>query len=55
MLRFLRSLSFALAAAGLLAPAAANAATKKTVYPTVSSISPRKVSIGQKLTIKGKN
>lgn len=55
MLRFLRSLSFVLVGAGLLAPAAANAATKKTVYPTVSSISPRKVSIGQKLTIKGKN
>jgi hypothetical protein len=55
MLRLLRSLSFALAAAGVLAPAAAHAATKKAVYPTVSSISPRKVSIGQKLTIKGKN
>jgi hypothetical protein len=53
MLRFLRSLSFALVAAAVLAPAAAHAATKKAVYPTVSSISPRKVSIGQKLTVKG--
>lgn len=53
MLRFLRSLSFILVAAGVLAPTAAEAATAKTVYPTVSSISPRKVSIGQKLTVKG--
>jgi len=53
MLRFLRSLSFILVAAGVLAPTAAEAATSKTVYPTVSSISPRKVSIGQKLTVKG--
>jgi hypothetical protein len=54
MLRFLRSLSFALAAASLLAPAAANAATKKkAVYPTVSSISPRKLKIGDKLTVRG--
>lgn len=53
MLRILRSLSFALVAAGLLAPAAADAATTKTVYPTVSSISPRKVAIGQKLIVKG--
>jgi IPT/TIG domain len=53
MLRFLRSLSLTLVAAGLLAPTAADAATSKTVYPTVSSISPRKVSIGQKLTVKG--
>lgn len=54
MLRFLRSLTFVLVAAGLLAPTAAHAASKKkTVYPTVASISPRKVKIGQKLTIKG--
>ncbi|HEY6760804.1 MAG TPA: IPT/TIG domain-containing protein [Baekduia sp.] len=57
MLRILRSLPFVLAVALLAAPAAANAATKKkktkAVYPTVSSISPRKIAIGQKLTIKG--
>jgi hypothetical protein len=67
MLRILRSLSPALAVAMLAAPAAAHAAPvapkasaaaskkkkKKVYYPTVSSISPRKVQIGQKLTIRG--
>lgn len=54
MLRFLRSLSFVLAAAGLLTPVAAQAASKKAVvYPTVSSIKPRKITIGQKLIVKG--
>lgn len=57
MLRFLRSLSFVLVAAGLLTPAAAHAASKKkkTAYPTVSSIKPRKITIGQTLTVKGKH
>src|ERR1700712_1000012 len=60
MLRSLRSLSLVLAVASMLAPAVANAASKskaaksKTVYPTVSSISPRKLAVGQKLTIKGR-
>jgi hypothetical protein len=59
MLRSLRSLSLVLAGAGLLAatPAVANAASKKAVakpvYPTISSISPRKLMVGEKLTIKG--
>jgi IPT/TIG domain len=54
MLRSLRSLSLVLAVASLLAPAVANAASKKKpVYPTISSISPRKLSISEKLTIKG--
>jgi hypothetical protein len=54
MLRSLRSLSLVLAVASLLAPAVANAASKKKpVYPTISSISPRKLAIGEKLTIKG--
>lgn len=53
MLRLLRSLSFVLVAAGLLAPTAAQAASTTTVYPTVSSIKPRKITIGQKLTVKG--
>jgi hypothetical protein len=54
MLRSLRSLSLVLAVASLLAPAVANAASKKKpVYPTISSISPRKLMIGEKLTIRG--
>jgi hypothetical protein len=54
MLRILRFLSLALVGAAVLAPTAANAATtKKPVYPTVSNISPRKLTIGQKLTITG--
>lgn len=54
MLRFLRSLPFVLAAAGLLTPVAAQAAPKKVVvYPTVSSIKPRKIAIGEKLIVKG--
>ncbi len=54
MLRSLRSLSLVLAVASLLAPAVANAASKKKpVYPTISSVSPRKLMIGEKLTIKG--
>jgi hypothetical protein len=56
MLRILRSLPFVLAAAGLLTPAAVQAAPKKkTVYPTVSNIAPRKLTIGQKLTVKGQH
>jgi IPT/TIG domain len=54
MLRSLRSLSLVLAVASLLAPAVANAASKsKTVYPTISKITPRKLTIGQKLTVTG--
>jgi len=54
MLRSLRSLSLVLAVASLLAPAVANAASKKKpVYPTISSISPRKLTISEKLTIRG--
>jgi hypothetical protein len=54
MLRSLRSLSLVLAVASLLAPAVANAASQqKPVYPTISSIAPRKLMIGEKLTIKG--
>jgi hypothetical protein len=54
MLRSLRSLSLVLAVASLLAPAVTHAASKKKpVYPTISSISPRKLMIGEKLTIKG--
>ncbi|MCZ4495152.1 MAG: hypothetical protein JWP53_4083 [Conexibacter sp.] len=52
MPRILRSLPLVLAAAILMAPAAAHAATK-TVYPTISDISPRKLAVGDKLTIKG--
>jgi hypothetical protein len=71
MLRILRSLSPALAAAMLLAPAAANAApvakhaaakkkstkakTSKSTFPVVTKIAPRKIQIGQKLTITGTN
>jgi hypothetical protein len=54
MLRSLRSLSLVLAVASFLAPAVANAASKKKpVYPTISSIAPRKLMVGEKLTIKG--
>ena len=57
MLRSLRSLSLVLAGASLLAPAVVNAAPKKKVakpvYPTISSISPRKLAVGDELTIKG--
>src|SRR4029079_18900527 len=31
------------------------ASRSKVVYPTIDSISPRKITIGEKLTIKGKN
>lgn len=54
MLPTLRTVPIVLAAAGLLAPAAANAATKP-VYPVVDSISPRKLAVGDQLTVKGKN
>jgi hypothetical protein len=60
MLRNLRSLSPALAVALLAAPAAAHAApvakkaaAKKSAYPVVSKIAPRKITIGQKLTVTG--
>jgi hypothetical protein len=54
MLRILRSFSLVLVGAAVLAPTAAHAATKsKPVFPTVSSISPRKLTIGQKLTVTG--
>jgi len=57
MLRSLRSLSLVLVGASLLAPTVANAASKKKVakpvYPTISSIAPRKLVVGEKLTIKG--
>lgn len=52
MLRSFRLLALVLAAASLLAPAAANA---KVVYPSISSISPKKLAIGEKLTIRGKH
>jgi hypothetical protein len=71
MLRILRSLSPALAVAMLVAPAAANAApvakhaaakkkstkakSSKSTYPVVTKIAPRKIQIGQKLTITGTN
>jgi hypothetical protein len=57
MLRSLRSLSLVLVGASLLAPTAAHAAAKKkkVVYPTISTISPRHLIIGQKLTVNGKN
>ena len=58
MLRTSRILPLALAAAMLMAPAAANAATKKkskVAYPSVTSISPKKLAVGQLLTIHGKN
>jgi hypothetical protein len=56
MLRTSRILSLALAAAMFMAPAAANGATKKKVpYPTISSISPKKLAVGEKLTIRGTN
>jgi hypothetical protein len=53
MHRTLRSLPLVIAAASLLAPAAAHAATKKPVYPKVSSVAPLKVKVGATLTIKG--
>jgi hypothetical protein len=53
MHRTLRPLPLVIAAASLLAPAAAHAATKKTVYPKVSSVAPLKVKVGAILTIKG--
>lgn len=53
MLRSFRSLALALAAASLLlVPAAANA---KVVYPSIKSISPKTLAVGEKLTIHGKN
>jgi hypothetical protein len=53
MIRSFRLPTLALAAAGvLLAPAAAHA---KVVYPSVKSISPKTLAVGQKLTIRGKN
>lgn len=52
-------------AAQLVAPAPAQAAkksskkkkrsSKKTKYPTITKISPRKLAVGEKLTIRGKN
>src|SRR4051812_40944557 len=70
MLRTLRSLSLVLAAAGLLAPAAANAAPahklahsakskkasrkRKVTYPTIKTVQPLKAGIGDNLLIKGK-
>jgi hypothetical protein len=65
MLRSLRFLSLVLAAAGLLAPAVANAAPahaakkvshaskKKVVYPTVKKVTPLKAGIGDKLSLTG--
>jgi hypothetical protein len=53
MLRFPRFLPLALAAASLLAPAAAHAATKKSVYPTVASVAPLKLAVGDLLKITG--
>jgi hypothetical protein len=56
MLRTLRTLSLVLALAGLMAPAAAHAKTKsKAVYPSVSSILPKQLKVGDRLIIRGKN
>jgi hypothetical protein len=43
----------AFAALGLLAPAGASAATK-TTFPTISNVAPKKLTVGEKLTITGK-
>ncbi|HEU4974258.1 MAG TPA: hypothetical protein VFT50_04170 [Baekduia sp.] len=55
----LRTVPIVLAAASLMAPAAANAAKRhhrfKPAYPKVGKIAPRKVAIGDTLTIKGRN
>jgi hypothetical protein len=59
MLRTSRFLSFALAAAMLMAPAAANAKSSKTkkklVYPSISKVAPLKAGIGDKIVVTGKN
>lgn len=57
MLPSLRTLPIALVAAGLVAPASADAAHHhhRLTYPTVSSISPRKLAIGDRLVIRGKH
>src|SRR5881628_3805983 len=51
-----RSLKIVLTSAlALAAPVAqASAATTKTVYPSVSSISPKRVAIGGTMVVKGK-
>ena len=51
-----RSLKIVLTAATVLAApiAQASAATTKAVYPSVSSISPKRVAIGGTMTVKGK-
>jgi hypothetical protein len=51
-----RSLKIVLTAATVLAApiAQASGATTKTVYPSVSSISPKRVAIGGTMTVKGK-
>ena len=51
-----RSLKIVLTAATVLAApiAQASGATTKTVYPSVSSISPKRVAIGSTMTVKGK-
>src|SRR5919199_360815 len=70
MLRSLRSLSLVLAVAGLMAPAAAHAApapkasaaaksrkasrTSKVTYPSIKTVQPLRLGIGDKLTIRGR-
>jgi len=58
MLRFLRTFSLIVALAGLIVPATAQAKKSKKASsknPTITKISPRKLAVGEKLTIKGKN
>jgi hypothetical protein len=46
---------FALALTALLSPAGASAAKKRSSVPTVSSVAPMKLAIGDTLTIRGRN
>jgi IPT/TIG domain-containing protein len=38
-----------------LAPASANAASKGSAYPVITSVSPQKLGVGDVMTITGKN
>jgi len=53
MLRPAHALPLALAAAALLAPAAADA--DAATYPSISAVAPRKLTVGERLTIVGKD
>ena len=56
MKRLLRTLSLSACLLALLAPAAAaKAKTAKSKVPTITSVSPKKVSVGEKLVLRGKN